>query len=386
MTKDKLDINKTDRNSVGLVDAQSQIITTPLHLDSGAVLENYTLSYETYGKLNENRNNAVLICHALTGDQHAAGYNSESDRKPGWWDNMIGPKKPVDTNKFFVVCLNNLGGCGGSTGPLSLNPKTNTFYGPDFPIITVRDWVESQKQLSDKLKIESWAVVMGGSLGGMQAMQWAIDYPACVKHSLIIAAAPKLSTQNIAFNEIARQAIRSDRNYQNGQYMDKNTFPEHGLKLARMVGHLTYLSDDILHTKFGRELKKGKIEFGFDVEFEIESYLKYQGESFIGQRFDANSYLLMTKTLDYFDPAEKYEGKLSKALKNSQSNFLIISFSSDWRFSPSRSMEIVRALLENDKNVVYSEIESELGHDSFLLSIPQYHKVISTYLNKVSLS
>ncbi len=383
MRKFKEEIN---HNSVGLVIAKNQIINSSLKLDSGTTLKDYNLCYETYGILNKRRDNAILICHALTGDQHAAGYNNVTDKKPGWWDNMIGPGKPVDTNKFFVVCPNNLGGCGGSTGPLSQNPSTGTAYGPDFPIITVRDWVESQNQLLEILEIESWAVVMGGSLGGMQAMQWAIDYPDKVKHSLIIAAAPKLSTQNIAFNEIARQAIRSDPNYYDGLYKTKNTFPEHGLKLARMVGHLTYLSDDILHTKFGRELKKGKIEFGFDVEFEIESYLKYQGESFIGQRFDANSYLLMTKTLDYFDPAEKYDGRLSDALKKCQSNFLVISFSSDWRFSPTRSMEIVRALLENDKNVIYSEIESELGHDSFLLPIPQYHRILSTYLNKIAVT
>ena len=383
MKKYKEEIN---HYSVGLVIAKNQIISSDLKLDSGTTLKGYNICYETYGRLNKKRDNAILICHALTGDQHAAGYNDPADKKPGWWDNMIGPGKPVDTNKFFVVCPNNLGGCGGSTGPLSPNPSTGFAYGPDFPIITVRDWVESQNRLLESLEIESWAVVMGGSLGGMQAIQWAIDYPNKVKHSVIIAAAPKLSTQNIAFNEIARQAIRSDPNFFDGLYKTKNTFPEHGLKLARMVGHLTYLSDDILHTKFGRELKKGKIEFGFDVEFEVESYLKYQGESFIGQRFDANSYLLMTKTLDYFDPAEKYEGKLSDALKKCKSNFLVISFSSDWRFSPTRSMEIVRALLENDKNVIYSEIESELGHDSFLLPIPQYHRILSTYLNKITVT
>ena len=386
MKKINTQIDKAYDSSVGLVTSKNQKFNTALKLDSGTTLENYNLRYETYGELNGKRNNAVLVCHALTGDQHAAGFNNYKEKKPGWWDNMIGPGKPVDTTKFFVVCPNNLGGCGGSTGPLSQNPRTGKPYGPDFPIITVRDWVESQKQLTDKLGIESWAAVMGGSLGGMQAIQWAIDYPERVRHALIIAAAPKLSTQNIAFNEIARQAIRSDPNYHNGLYADKKSFPEHGLKLARMVGHLTYLSDDILHTKFGRELKKGKIEFGFDVEFEIESYLKYQGESFIGQRFDPNSYLLMTKTLDYFDPAEKYQGKLSEALKKCKSNFLVISFSSDWRFSPARSMEIVRALLENDKNVVYSEIDSELGHDSFLLPIPQYHRIISTYLKKVTLT
>ena len=372
-------------NNLGIVKTSTQLFEGTLKLDCGSVLENYQICYETYGKLNKNRDNGVLLCHALTGDQHAAGIYNESDKKAGWWDNMIGPGKPIDTTKFFVVCPNNLGGCGGSTGPLSVNPETSRPYGPDFPIVTVRDWVESQENLAEKLGIDKWAVVMGGSLGGMQVLQWSIDYPEKVRHAIVIAAAPKLSTQNIAFNEIARQAIRSDPDYHGGHFYQKKVIPNRGLKVARMIGHLTYLSDDILHSKFGRDLRKGKIDFGFDVEFEIESYLRHQGESFVG-RFDANSYLLMTKTLDYFDPAASFDGDLTKALNKSKSHFLVISFSSDWRFSPSRSREIVRALLENDRDVIYSQIESELGHDSFLLPIPQYHRVVDAYVKRIKIS
>ncbi|MEC9247652.1 MAG: homoserine O-acetyltransferase [Pseudomonadota bacterium] len=375
---------KNTKNSVGIVKTATQIFRGTLKLDCGEVLENYGICYETYGTLNQNKDNAVLVCHALTGDQHAAGIYEESDKKPGWWDNMIGPEKPIDTNRFFVVCPNNLGGCGGSTGPLSSNPETSRPYGPDFPIITVRDWVESQGNLAEHLEIEDWAIVIGGSLGGMQVLQWAMDYPDKVRHAIVIAAAPRLSTQNIAFNEIARQAIRSDPHYHGGHFYGKNVVPSRGLKVARMIGHLTYLSDDILHSKFGRDLRKGKIDFGYDVEFEIESYLRHQGESFVG-RFDANTYLLMTKTLDYFDPAASFNGDLTKALSNCKSHFLVISFSSDWRFSPSRSLEIVRALLENDKDVIYSQIESELGHDSFLLPIPQYHRVIEAYVRRIKI-
>ena len=376
---------KNTKNSVGIVKTSTQFFKESLKLDCGAVLKNYEICYETYGTLNQDRNNAVLVCHALTGDQHAAGIYNKSDKKPGWWDNMIGPGKPIDTNTLFVVCPNNLGGCGGSTGPLSSNPDTSRPYGPDFPIVTVRDWVESQKNLAKHLKIENWAIVIGGSLGGMQVLQWAIDYPDKVRHAIVIAAAPRLSTQNIAFNEIARQAIRSDPHFHAGHFYGENVVPSRGLKVARMIGHLTYLSDDILHSKFGRDLRKGKIDFGYEVEFEIESYLRHQGESFVG-RFDANTYLLMTKTLDYFDPAACYDGDLTKALSNCESHFLVISFSSDWRFSPSRSLEIVRALLENDKDVIYSQIESELGHDSFLLPIPQYHRVIEAYVKRIKLS
>ncbi len=369
-------------DSVGLVVPRSHHFDQPLTLDSGAVLPVYDLCFETYGALNAARSNAVLVCHALSGDHHAAGYHHAEDRKPGWWDNCIGPGKPIDTNHFFVVCPNNLGGCGGSTGPLSVRPGSGKRYGPDFPIVTVRDWVESQARLADVLGIECWAAVIGGSLGGMQVLQWAMDYPARLRHALVIAAAPRLSTQNIAFNEIARQAIRSDPAFHGGHYYEHDVVPEHGLKLARMIGHITYLSDDVLHTRFGRELREGKISFGYDVEFEIESYLRHQGESFVG-RFDANTYLLMTRALDYFDPAQAHGGDLTRAVSGCQARFLVISFTSDWRFSPARSREIVRALLDCDHDVSYVEIESDLGHDSFLLPIEQYHKVLRVYFDRM---
>lgn len=372
-------------DSVGLVSPRTQHFDLALTLDCGVVLDGYDICYETYGALNAAGDNAVLICHALSGDHHAAGFHAIEDRKPGWWDSCIGPGKPLDTNRFFVVCPNNLGGCGGSTGPLAINPASGKRYGPDFPIITVRDWIESQARLASGLGIDQWAAVMGGSLGGMQALQWAIDYPERVRHALVIAAAPRLSTQNIAFNEIARQAIRSDPNFHDGHYYEHNVVPEHGLKLARMVGHITYLSDDVLHSRFGRELSVGKIGFGFGVEFEIESYLRHQGESFVG-RFDANTYLLMTRTLDYFDPAQKYNNNLTAAVAGCLARFLVVSFSSDWRFSPARSREIVRALLDCDHNVSYVDIESELGHDSFLLPIPQYHNVLSTYFKRIEVA
>ncbi|MEX2479905.1 MAG: homoserine O-acetyltransferase [Gammaproteobacteria bacterium] len=372
-------------DSVGLVEPRIAHFTTPLALDCGAILDAYDICYEAYGTLNSARDNAVLICHALSGDHHAAGYHALDDAKPGWWDNCIGPGKPVDTNRFFVVSPNNLGGCGGSTGPLSVRPGTGKRYGPDFPIVTVRDWVESQARLADEFGIESWAAVMGGSLGGMQALQWAIDYPARVRHAIVIAAAPRLSTQNIAFNEVARQAIRSDTNFHDGHYYEHDTVPEHGLKLARMIGHITYLSDDVLHTRFGRELRSGKIAFGFGVEFEIESYLRHQGESFVG-RFDANTYLLMTKSLDYFDPAQRFDGNLTTAMERCSARFLVVSFSSDWRFSPARSREIVRALLDCDLDVSYLDIESDLGHDSFLLPIPDYHRVLKAYFGRIEVA
>ncbi len=371
-------------DSVGLVKPKFHHFKEPLTLDCGTVLDSYDLVFETYGALNRERSNAVLICHALSGDHHVAGFHREEDTKPGWWDNCIGPGKPIDTRRFFVVCPNNLGGCAGSTGPTALNPKTGKRYGPDFPIVTVRDWVESQARLADILGIEQWAAVMGGSLGGMQALQWAIDYPHRIRHAIVIAASPKLSTQNIAFNEVARQAIRSDRDFHDGHYYEVGVNPSRGLMLARMLGHITYLSDDILDSKFGRELRNGKLNFGFDVEFQVESYLRYQGQSFV-DRFDANTYLLFTKTLDYFDPAANYEHNLTAAVASSQARFLVISFSSDWRFSPARSREIVRALLEADKDVSYVEIQSTQGHDSFLMHIPRYHEVLSTYLQRIEL-
>lgn len=374
----------SDQNiqSVGLVTPKTSFIREPLLLDSGESLESYKICYETYGTLNSTGTNAILICHALSGDHHAAGYHHTNDRKLGWWDNCIGPNRPVDTNKFFVVCPNNLGGCGGSTGPLSKNPSNGKNYGPDFPIVTVRDWVESQAKLADELGIESWAAVMGGSLGGMQAMQWSVDYPKRVRNAIVIAAASKLSTQNIAFNEISRQAILADPNFCQGHYNEKNTTPTDGLKLARMIGHVTYLSDDGLHAKFGRERLNENTSFGFGAEFEVESYLQYQGEAFVN-RFDANTYLLMTRSLDYFDPAQNHNDDLRTTMANALAKFLVISFSSDWRFSPARSREIVRALLHSNKDVSYCEIESEFGHDSFLLPLPNYHQVLKKYFQGI---
>ena len=375
---------KHDKNkdSIGIVTPETCVIHEPLSLDSGETLESYEICYETYGTLNSARSNAVLICHALSGDHHAAGYNQIDDRKPGWWDNCIGPNKPLDTNKFFVVCPNNLGGCGGSTGPLSKNPSSGKCYGPDFPIVTVRDWVESQAKLADELRIESWAAVMGGSLGGMQALQWSVAYPNRVRNAIVIAAASKLSTQNIAFNEISRQAILADPNFNNGHYNEKNTTPTDGLKLARMIGHMTYLSDDGLRAKFGRERTDKNTSFSFGAEFEVESYLQYQGDAFVN-RFDANTYLLMTRALDYFDPAQNHGDDLRKTMASASARFLVVSFSSDWRFSPARSREIVRSLLYSNKDVSYCEIESEFGHDSFLLPIPDYHQILTKYFQGI---
>jgi homoserine O-acetyltransferase len=380
---DESRLNAALAASVGIVTPQTRHFDQPLKLDCGAVLRDYDLVYETYGTLNAARDNAILICHALSGNHHVAGFHDRNDAKPGWWNNCIGPGKPFDTHRFFVVCSNNLGGCAGSTGPIAINPETGRRYGPDFPIVTVRDWVASQARLADALGIECWAVVAGGSLGGMQALQWTIDYPDRVRHALVIAATPKLSTQNIAFNEIARHAIISDRDFHAGNYYEHRTWPKHGLMLARMLGHVTYLSDDVLHSKFGRELRDGKLNFGYDVEFQIESYLRYQGQSFADQ-FDANSYLLMTKALDYFDPAAAFDGALGRALARTHAKFLVVSFRSDWRFAPQRSREIVRALLDAGRDVSYVEIDSEQGHDSFLLEVPRYHDVLRAYLGRIA--
>ena len=369
-------------NSVGLVTPQKQHFDEPLKLTCGRTLENYDLVYETYGKLNTDRSNAILICHALSGDHHAAGYHSMDDRKPGWWESCIGPGKPFDTNHFFVVALNNLGGCSGSTGPNTLNPATNQLWGSDFPIVTVEDWIQSQARLADILGIQEWAAVVGGSLGGMQVMQWTIDFPERIRHALVIASAPKLSAQNIAFNEVARQAILSDPEFYDGHFYQHNTVPHRGLKLARMLGHITYLSDEAMRGKFGRELREGKINFGFDVEFQIESYLRYQGQSFVN-RFDANTYLLMTKTLDYYDPAEKFDNELAKAFAHGNTEFLVCSFTSDWRFAPERSREIVHALLDARRKVTYAEIEANQGHDAFLMPIPQYMNVLNAYMARI---
>ncbi len=366
-------------DSVGLVTPQTHHFDQPLTLDCGRVLAQYDLIYETYGELNAAADNAILICHALSGDHHAAGYHSMDERKPGWWDSAIGPGKPIDTNRFFVVSLNNLGGCKGSTGPNTINPDTGKLWGPDFPIVTVRDWVESQARLANILGITQWAAVIGGSLGGMQVLQWAIDYPERLRHAVVIAAAPNLTAQNIAFNEVVRQALRSDPGFHEGRYAEHGVVPAHGLKIARMLGHITYLSDDAMRKKFGRELREGKISFGFDVEFQVESYLRYQGESFV-DRFDANTYLLMTKALDYFDPAAAHGGDLSAALAHVQARFLVVSFTSDWRFAPERSREIVKALLDGDKPVSYAEVEAHHGHDAFLIPIPHYFDVFHSYM------
>ncbi|HET7797495.1 homoserine O-acetyltransferase [Nevskia sp.] len=371
--------------SLGIVVPRKLRIDTPLVLASGRTLAGFELMIETYGELNAERSNAVLICHALSGDHHAAGFHSPDDRKPGWWDSAIGPGKPIDTNRFHVVCLNNLGGCRGSTGPTTVNPDTGALWGPEFPIVTVRDWVQSQAMLADHLGIQTWAAVIGGSLGGMQVMQWTIDFPSRVRHALVIAAAPRISAQNIAFNEIARQAILSDPDFHGGRYIEAGTKPVRGLKLARMLGHITYLSDTAMRARFGRILRDGdgQYNFNYDVEFEVESYLRHQGNSFV-DRFDGNTYLLMTKALDYFDPAREFGDDLAQAFRQATAKFLVVSFSVDWRFSPARSREIVNALIAAGRDVAYARIDSQLGHDDFLMPIPQYHAVLGNYLSRVA--
>nr|WP_314493292.1 homoserine O-acetyltransferase [uncultured Pseudomonas sp.] len=370
-------------DSVGLVTPQVARFDEPLPLACGRSLAAYELIYETYGTLNANASNAVLICHALSGHHHAAGYHSASDRKPGWWDSCIGPGKPIDTNRFFVVSLNNLGGCNGSTGPSSLNPLTGKPYGAEFPVLTVQDWVHSQARLADRLGIAQWAAVVGGSLGGMQALQWTITYPERIRHCVDIASAPKLSAQNIAFNEVARQAILTDPEFHGGSFQDQGVIPKRGLMLARMVGHITYLSDDSMGEKFGRELKSDKLNYDFhSVEFQVESYLRYQGEEFSG-RFDANTYLLMTKALDYFDPAADHHGDLAATLAGVKAEFCIMSFTTDWRFSPARSREMVDALMAARKNVCYLEIDSPYGHDAFLIPTPRYMQGFANYMNRI---
>lgn len=369
-------------DSVGVVTPQIYQHSSPFLLQCGETLPGFELVYETYGTLNAERSNAVLICHALSGNHHAAGFHDSQETKPGWWDSCIGPGKPIDTNLFFVVSLNNLGGCHGSTGPLSINPRTKKAYGPDFPTVVVGDWVASQALLADALGIQRFAAVIGGSLGGMQAMQWAIDFPDRVYAAVVIASAAKLSAQNIAFNEIARQAIASDPNFLAGRYSEAQLVPEKGLGLARMIGHVTYLSDDGMREKFGRALKSGDLGSGADVEFQVESYLRYQGQAF-SRRFDANTYVLMTKALDYFDPARNTDDNLVAAFAQAQAKFLVLSFTTDWRFSVARSKEIVDALIAARKNVASAIIQSEHGHDSFLLPLPRYVEVLQAYLQRV---
>ncbi len=370
------------QDSIGLVETQTLHFSEALELECGKVLTEYDIAYETYGKLNAAGNNAILICHALSGDQHAAGYHSMDDKKAGWWESCIGPGKPIDTNHFYVVCPNNLGSCKGSSGPNTKQPGTDKYWGPDFPIVTVRDWINSQQRLMTELKIDHWCAVIGGSLGGMQVMQWSIDYPELIKYALVIAAAPKLSAQNIAFNEVARQAIMSDPDFHEGHYLENNSVPRRGLMLARMLGHITYLSDDSMREKFGRELREGHLSFGFDVDFQVESYLRYQGKSFV-DRFDANTYLLMTKSLDYFDPAKEHDHDLAATFNNASAKFMVISFTSDWRFAPERSREIVKALLDANKQVSYVEIEAHHGHVAFLIPIPHYMNVFHNYMKNI---
>ena len=371
-----------EKNSVGIVKSKKFICKNPLKLNSGVLLKEFELTYETYGKLNAKRDNAVLVCHALSGNHHLAGRYSSSDKYPGWWDSLIGPNKPLDTNKFFVIGVNNLGGSHGSTGPKSINPKTKKPWGADFPIATVEDWVNSHEALITSLNISKLAGVIGGSLGGMQAIQWAIKFPEKIKNAIVIAAAPNLTAQNIAFNEVARQSIITDPDFNNGNYYGKKIQPRRGLRIARMLGHITYLSDDVMGSKFGRKLKNKNYQYNFNTEFEIESYLNYQGDKF-AKEFDANTYIRMTKALDYYDPANGSKKNLSKVFKKIKSKFLVISFTSDWRFSPNRSKEIVKALLDNNIDVKYAEITAASGHDAFLMEEPRYHAILKSYFIKM---
>jgi homoserine O-acetyltransferase len=373
-----------DPSSVGPVRADIAHFAQPIKLKSGAELPAYDIAYETYGALNAARSNAVLVCHALNASHHVAGYHENDAKNAGWWDNLVGPGKPLDTCRFFVVGSNYLGSCFGSTGPASLNAATGKPWGADFPVVTVEDWVEAQARLADRLGIERFAAVIGGSLGAMQALQWALSYPERVRHSLVIAAAPRLTPQNIAFNEVARQAIMTDPDFHGGHYYDKGVVPTRGLRIARMIGHITYLSGEAMAEKFGRLLRRGAPGFDFDVDFEVESYLRYQGEKF-SSYFDANTYLRITKALDYFDPAAEFGGNLAAALARARAAFLVVSFKSDWRFPPARSREIVRALLDNRRIVSYLEIDAPGGHDAFLLEDPRYHNALRAYFANIDL-
>nr|WP_159991299.1 homoserine O-acetyltransferase [Pelistega ratti] len=375
------------QNSVGYVRPVMLDFKEPLVLSSGQVVENYQLAVETYGILNAQASNAVLICHALNASHHVAGINPDT-QEIGWWDNMVGPGKPLDTNKFFVIGINNLGSCFGSTGPASINAKTGKPWGSDFPVMAVEDWVNAQLRVADYFGIKRFAAVMGGSLGGMQALSWAIQYPDRLGHCIVIASTPGLSAQNIAFNEVARRAIITDPEFYQGHYYDYQTVPKRGLSVARMIGHITYLSDDDMAEKFGRDRRNkaenGQYQYGYDIEFEVESYLRYQGEKF-SKYFDANTYLSITKALDYFDPARQYgNGNLHQALAGVQAKFLIVSFTTDWRFPPERSRELVKALLKNKRDVIYAEIDAPHGHDAFLLDDPTYHRVVRAYFERIA--
>jgi homoserine O-acetyltransferase len=368
--------------SIGVVTPQTMHFAEPLPLQSGASLADYTLMYETYGTLNADHSNAVLVCHALNASHHVAGTYEGKAKSEGWWDNMVGPGKPLDTDRFFVIGVNNPGSCFGSTGPMHTNPATGKPYGASFPVVTVEDWVHAQARLADRLGIHKFAAVMGGSLGGMQALAWSMLYPQRIAHCLVIASTPTLSAQNIAFNDVARQAILTDPDFHNGDFYAHGVVPKRGLRVARMIGHITYLSDDDMAEKFGRDLRNADYQFGFGIDFEIESYLRYQGDKF-SEYFDANTYLLITKALDYFDPARAHGGDLAAALANTQSEFLLVSFSTDWRFAPERSREMVQALVKNERHVTYAEIDAPHGHDAFLLDDPRYMSVVRAYYDKV---
>ncbi|MCY7320032.1 MAG: homoserine O-acetyltransferase [Ramlibacter sp.] len=379
-----------------IVSPQSMSFSQPLALRSAASVRDYSLAYETCGTLNTRRSNAVLICHALNASHHVAGSYAGQADSTGWWDTMIGPGKPVDTDRFFVIGVNNLGSCFGSTGPMHVNPDTGQVYGADFPVVTVEDWVDAQARLLDALGIERLAAVMGGSLGGMQALSWTLQYPQRVRHGVVIASAPNLTAENIAFNEVARRAIVTDPDFHGGNFYRHGVVPKRGLRIARMIGHITYLSDDVMNEKFGRRLRSA-VASGSDapdgvdlryttqeIEFQIESYLRYQGDKF-SEYFDANTYLLITRALDYFDPALKFEGNLAKALARASANFLLVSFTTDWRFAPRRSRELVKALLDNQRSVSYAEIDAPHGHDAFLLEDPRYLGVVRSYFDRIAL-
>ncbi|MEY2770653.1 MAG: hypothetical protein RIQ38_1072 [Pseudomonadota bacterium] len=366
---------------------QTMRFDEPLALQSGASIRQYELVYETYGQLNAQRSNAVLICHALNASHHVAGAYADAPEQLGWWDNMVGPGKPVDTNRFFVIGVNNLGSCFGSTGPMHVNPDTGRVWGADFPVVTVEDWVQAQARLLDRLGIAQLAAVMGGSLGGMQALGWTLQFPERVRHAVVVASAPNLNAENIAFNEVARRAIVTDPDFHGGHFYAHGAVPRRGLRIARMIGHITYLSDDVMNAKFGRELRQAvNNASGYkfstqDVEFQIESYLRHQGDKF-SEYFDANTYLLITRALDYFDPARAHGGDLARALAQTQARFLLVSFSTDWRFSPARSREIVQALIANRREVSYAEIDAPHGHDAFLLDDPRYLSAVRAFFDE----
>ncbi|WP_162577227.1 homoserine O-succinyltransferase MetX [Variovorax sp. PBL-H6] len=375
-----------------VVSPKSMSFAGPLPLSSGASIADYSLAYESYGTLNAQRNNAVLVCHALNASHHVAGVYAGQGKSEGWWDNMIGPGKPVDTDRFFVIGVNNLGSCFGSTGPMHVNPSSGRIYGADFPVVTVEDWVRAQAGLLDALGIDTLAAVMGGSLGGMQALSWTLQYPERVRHAVVIASAPSLTAQNIAFNEVARRAIVTDPDFNGGHFYEHGVIPKRGLRIARMIGHITYQSDDLMNEKFGRALRsavEGEVagtDFLYstqEVEFQIESYLRYNGDKF-SEYFDANTYLLITRALDYFDPARAHGGDLRAALAPATARFLLVSFTTDWRFAPARSREIVKALLDNRRSVSYAEIDAPHGHDAFLLDDVRYMSVVRSYFERIA--